>query len=254
MVSPSIAPSSSTNRNHIPTEVLRQITHSGFLSSEELGRLLLVSCKSFLHDLGEEDVWQAICETRWRHTSQLPRSFFTPRGFKSYFQQMSAEIPLTYYYNEDGKICWHQDGDRASAASSTTLQVENSFLAVSIRNENGEIYSKTLKGDDLTDFLFEKNGHQKLGLECPIKQLGRIRASKDGTSSTTYKSIDAADLVQHCWSATVHLIRSDTNTCLCIYEATKDYAYKGLHFMSMGFKLGEYPSPGYRVYSKCHWG
>jgi hypothetical protein len=229
MVPPSIA---STSRN-IPTEVLRQITQSGFLTSEELGRLLLVSSKSFIRNVGEEDVWQTICKTRWRHTSQLPRSFFS-RGFKSYFRQMSAERPLVYH--EDKKI-----SHEADPAPSTSLKIENFLLAVSIRNKSGEIYSKVLKGDELTNFLFKRDGHQKFDFEddCPI-ELGRIPANG---CRFTHKSIDAADLLQH-WSATVHVIRFDTNMCCCIYKATKEYAYQGRHFMSiMGFKLGESITP-----------
>jgi hypothetical protein len=227
MVPPSTV---STNRNISTEEVLRQITHSGFLTSEELGRLLLVSCKTFIHNVGEEDVWQAICKSRWRHTSQLPRSFLSRGGFKSYFQQMSSERPLTHYYSDE-KI-WHDD------SAPSTLKIENFLIAVSIRNKRGEIYSKVLKGDDLTEFLFRKNGCQSLGFEHPI-ELGRLRA--DGCHSTfKYTSIvDAADLLQH-WSATVHLIRFDTNMCCCIYKSTKDYEYDQiLHFMSMGLKLAE---------------
>jgi hypothetical protein len=47
-------------QSEIPVEVLHQVCQSEFLTTEEVGRLLLLVSKSFIYGLGKEHTWEII--------------------------------------------------------------------------------------------------------------------------------------------------------------------------------------------------
>jgi hypothetical protein len=77
------------NRARIPTEVLRQLTQSGFLSTADLAKTLLLTCKCYEIDLGREYVYEYLCRSRWRNITKLPPSLIANRGYYWLFRHVS---------------------------------------------------------------------------------------------------------------------------------------------------------------------
>lgn len=75
----------------IPTEVIRRVSLSGFLSSEELGRLLLFTRKLFAHNLTPEFVFRAANFARSdQFHNCVPASITQAHGVKWLYEQMSV--------------------------------------------------------------------------------------------------------------------------------------------------------------------
>jgi hypothetical protein len=71
-------------------QVIRKVIESKYLECEELGRLLLLTCKSLESGLGERYVWGNLCRARWSCTTSIPRSLAKEQGHKWLFQALSG--------------------------------------------------------------------------------------------------------------------------------------------------------------------
>ena len=80
------------NRTRMPTEVLRQLTRSGFLSTADLAKTLLLTCKGYRIDLGRDYVYEYLCKFRWRKITKLPPSLIADRGYFWLFRNLSRGL------------------------------------------------------------------------------------------------------------------------------------------------------------------
>ena len=77
------------NRTRMPTEVLWQLTRSGFLSTADLAKTLLLTCKGYGIYLGRDYVYGYLCKSRWRNITKLPPSLIADRGYFWLFRNLS---------------------------------------------------------------------------------------------------------------------------------------------------------------------
>jgi hypothetical protein len=177
----------------IPTEVIRQVTRSEFLTSEEAGRLLLLTCSSIPRDYGgPSSVWQDLCLSKWKNSLQVPQSLIKPRGYEWLFRQKSQGLAR--------RLDW-------PALPPPTLQPSQLQFLISITKNNKEIVSQVLEGDKLEQ-LFTA-GEVAWTLPEPV----RILDDLPRTSSTSPSSMDQ-------YSASIHALRLDTNACCCVHDTT----------------------------------
>ena len=80
------------NRARMPIEVLRQLTQSGFLSTADLAKTLLLTCKGYGIDLGRDYVYEYLCKSRWRNITKLPPSLIADRGYFWLFRNLSRGL------------------------------------------------------------------------------------------------------------------------------------------------------------------
>jgi hypothetical protein len=195
----------------LPAEVLRQLALSRFLTSEELGRLLLLTSKALSRSLSKDFIWRNICDTRWRSTP--PKALISSKGYHWYFRQLS-------------KTSQQSHERRGEEIPSPRLRSENLVLIINIRNpQQGKFVSATLQGERLDALLLSK-GEIRIPFDTPVDlgELSLIPSSK-GPGQFFFRDCS----VRSCfgsWMTTVHLFRLDTNVCCCIHE-TSSFRYKG---------------------------
>jgi hypothetical protein len=188
------------NRARMPTEVLRQLTQSGFLSTEDLAKTLLLTCKCYELDLGREYVYEYLCRSRWRNSTKLPPSLIADRGYYWLFRNMMSR------------------GIYESPAEPSTIpppafDYAEMLFSVSIRDEGGkEIVSEVLCGDQLD--TLKQDGSASVYLEQPI-----IIGTYPAASVDVYEGYAERDAECDNWSATVHLFRLDQNKCCRVHES-----------------------------------
>lgn len=78
-------------RLHEEHEVIRQVCQSGYLTSNQLGRLL--TSKPLETVLSEEYVWKSLFQSEWKSPAYelFPKSLMAARGFKWMFHQMRLD-------------------------------------------------------------------------------------------------------------------------------------------------------------------
>jgi hypothetical protein len=200
------------NRARIPTEVLRQLTQSGYLATADLAKTLLLTCKCYVIDLGQEYVHEHLCKSRWRNITKLPPCMIADRGYYWLFRNLSR--PGEYR-------------KELSPIPPPTFDYDAMLFSVSIRDGSGkEIVSEVFCGEQLEtwkeDGTAGRDGTARKVLEQPI-------------TIGTYESASiAAKYVQNAdrgvvydpwrnWSVTVHLFRMDENKCCCVHESDSCY-------------------------------
>jgi hypothetical protein len=80
------------NRARMPTKVLRQLAQSGFLSTADLAKMLLLTCKGYGADLGRDYIYKHLCRSRWRYITKLPPSLIADRGYHWLFRHLSRGL------------------------------------------------------------------------------------------------------------------------------------------------------------------
>jgi hypothetical protein len=190
------------NRARIPTEVLRQLTQSGFLSTADLAKTLLLTCKCYELDLGREYVYEYLCRSRWRNITKLPPSLIADRGYYWLFRNMSRGI------------------NKPSLEELSTMPPPPAFgydemlFSVSIRDGSGrEIVSEVLCGDQLD--TLKRDGIAGIFVEQPI-----IIGTYPAGTVDAYRRYAERDAECDNWSVTVHLFRLDQNKCCCVLDAS----------------------------------
>ena len=186
----------------IPTEVLRILVVAGFLPSEDLGRFLLQTCRSFVLDLGHEYIWKHLCKYRFRHMSHIPQSVIEARGYEWLFRQLRSP----------GLIL--KDEVIHAPPAPPRLTSDNLVMLISIRAGDIELASQVVSGHALTQFedvvldrpIFVAEGPAVMGpvgfFEYDLTMLGTHRQD---------------------WVITIHGIRLDTNQCCCIHESSPSF-------------------------------
>ena len=183
----------------MPTEVLRQLTRipGCFLTTKELGKFLLLTCKSFQQVLGEDYIYKQLCISKWPESESI-RSIFidskdtTIEGYEALFCQLLR---------------------------GSTLQVSNRLSQDSIPSP-----ALSLARDKMAFMITVRDGHNRVVVAETIQSIGQIlELFSRGTVTVGLSSpIVVGELPQHrcyCWnlprssaysgwSATVHFFVS----------------------------------------------
>ena len=205
-----------------PTEILRQVAQSEYLSVKELGRFLLLVSKGFVNDLGSDQVWKILCCNEWKNTCKIPRHLIDVRGYQWLFQQR-------VYNSLSGGSVNVKDGERpkrrvsqvsSSSSSSGLLFAQNLspntlFLLTSIWKGSTEVASLTFTADPLSTLV--TTGELNVKLENPIP-LGEFPINPD--SGVIDFNGSSAEGEFDDWHATIHVIRLDEFKCCCIHETS----------------------------------
>ena len=178
----------------IPTEVIRQVTRSEFLTSQETGRLLLLACSSISRDYGgPSSVWQDLCLTKWKNSRQVPQAIIQTRGYEWLFRQKSQGLAR--------RLDWPE------LPPPTTLQPSQLQFYISITKDNKEIVSQVLEGEKLEQLF--TTGEVAWTLPEPVRVLDNLPC----TSSSCPCPLDQ-------YNASIHALRLDTNECCCVHDTT----------------------------------
>jgi hypothetical protein len=180
------------NSGEFPSEVLRQVCQSMYLTAEEMGRLLLFSCRGFVRKIGSELVWEYLTLARWRSSSELPESLIQKRGYKWLFQQLLKGV--------------HTEANFTNIIPPTTLQSNQVIFLVTVRRGNDELVSEQFTFDQVVDMQANRSS---IRIQVPIA-LGTFRVEGEFVQDFFYNFRD--------WKATVHCIRLDTNECCCVHQ------------------------------------
>jgi hypothetical protein len=183
----------------IPTEVLRQLTQSGFLSTADLAKTLLLTCKCYAIELGQEYVYEYFCRSRWHNITKLPPSLIADRGYYWLFRNMSRGI--------------YESPALPSVIPPPAFDYDEMLFSISIRDGSGEeIVSEVVCADQLATFKLD--GCARISLEQPII-IGTYPAVPVGA----YAGYAKRDMECDNWSVTVHLFRLDQNKCCCVHDS-----------------------------------
>jgi hypothetical protein len=190
------------NRARMPTEILRQLTQSGFLSTADLAKTLLLTCKCYEIDLGREYVYEYLCRSRWRNITKLPPSLIADRGYYWLFRNMALRI-----YKASLDI------EEPATIPPPAFDYADMLFSVSIRDGSGkEIVSEVLCGDQLD--TLKGDGCASAILEQPI-----IIGTYPVAPHDAYARYAERDMKCDNWSVTVHLFRLDQNKCCCVHDS-----------------------------------
>jgi hypothetical protein len=193
------------NRARMPTEILRQLTQSGFLSAVDLAKTLLLTCKCYGTDLGREYVYEYLCKSQWRNVAKFPPTLIADRGYYWLFRNLSRGpyIPV----------------ELSSTIPPPAISDDEMFFSISIRDGSGkEIVSEVLCGEQLD--TLKRYGSAGIFLEQPIS-IGTYPYI--GPASGAYND-DAETYEEHeHWSVRVHLLRLDQNKCCCVHDDSGDF-------------------------------
>ena len=186
------------SRHRIPPEVLRQVMRSGYLSTREIARLFLFTCKSFAAVLGHEYVYRHLCFSRWQNMAAIPRSIIEARGFQWLYRRRLA-----------GVLLQDKDGDLTQLPPPALSSTSITFL-ISVWNGEKEIVSLPVNSShQIHDFLTQAS--MTLELQTPIAV-----ASLPAERCHCW-NLPRVDVYVN-WRATVHFLRLDTNQCYCLLD------------------------------------
>jgi hypothetical protein len=216
MEQPSLDGDSKTlgNRARIPTEVLRQLTQSGFLSTADLANTLLLTCKCYEIDLGREYVYEHLCKSRWRNINKLPPSLIADRGYYWLFRNLSRPI--------------YESPAEPSTIPPPTFSYDDMLFSVSIRDGSGkEIVSEVLCGDQLD--TLKRDGSAGVFLKNPI-----VMGTYPSTPVDAYAEYAESYEEHETWFVTVHLFRlgrnNGRNKCCCVHESGSCFWMTGFDY------------------------
>lgn len=183
----------------IPAEVLRLITLTGYLTHEELGKLLLLTSRSFASSLGEDFCWEMICRCKWSNTGRIPASFIRHqnRGYQGFFHQMSQ-----------GEIM--EDRPRLGPP---LLTLDHLVVLLSIRDGNdSEVYSVILSPHVVEKLV--RDGTVTIDLEEPVLAAECSLENND-------MFLDHLLPAEKCrnWMASVDFLRLDTHQSCCLHDS-----------------------------------
>ena len=198
---------SSSNIDHsetvVPPEALRQAMRSGFLTVPELGRFLLLTCKSFVQLLGKEHVYRHLCHTQWPNTASVPTSLIEAHGYQWLFNHRLGRIILQPKAGELSPLA-------PPMISSRDLQ-----FYISVSNGRKEIISESIVSpEQIHELLTQATVTIDLQHPIPVTSLPVNRCH--------CWNLPGTDAYQD-WSATVHLLHLGNNnhansSCHCLLD------------------------------------
>lgn len=212
---------------HIPSEVLRQVTITGYLNYQELGRFLLCTSPSFVPNLGSDYVWKYLCQSKWKYTLHMDQSLIQAvGGYESLFRKLSRPALLqreqdpkreffsatrpTNNNNHHHNLLQLQSWP---ALPQPTLKLEQLQLFLSIRDGNNnnhqELVSILVPRDNLVQFV--EQGQVGVQLDNINKNTSPIRIDVPLGESLESRVGN--------WTATLHLVRLDTHQICAINKA-----------------------------------
>ena len=200
----------------LPIQVLRQLAISDFLTANELGRLYLMTAKSFISNLGRDFVYFQLCRKRWRKSVSMS-SLAERKGYCWLFRALSEGM------QEPRTRTW-------PALPEPSLRPADLKLIVSIHDGRQERISELLEGASVNSLL--KCGKAHIFLPTPIP-VGESRVM--GSAAKRQKCF--LDQFES-WTATIHAVRLDKYKGACIHRSSdilggmdgnKDW---NLHFLS----------------------
>lgn len=216
----------------IPSEVLRLIARSGFLRSQELGKLLLFSNKTISKTLTPSFIYKLLYDTRmkdrWASPTGRERNEWVPPCI---LQARSHEIVLKSLANPpDIKINVMAFSPLPNPKPS--LHPQNTVVILSFWILSQKVYSHQLTQEEVKSLT--KNGHCDFSSQNSLFEVINLcfqkdnkfpqklreiqRKSRRGATSNTASSTKDVDpgLVV----AKLHGIRMDTNQILTLYDST----------------------------------
>jgi hypothetical protein len=195
------------NRARMPTEILRQLTQSGFLSTVDLAKTLLLTCKCYAMDLGREYVYEYLCKSQWRNVTKFPPTLIEDRGYYWLFRNLSRGISIP---EEESRI------------PPPVISYNEMFFSISIRDGSGkEIVSEVLCGEQLA--ILERHGSGGVLLKEPIS-IGTYPYL--GQASHAYKNYAESCVELEHWSVSVQLFQLDQNKCCCVHDESGDFYWR----------------------------
>jgi hypothetical protein len=209
-------------------EVWRLVAHSGFLRSQDLGKLLLLSSKSILTKLTPQFVYSILYESRltdrWASPSKgakdwVPASVVRARGHESILKSMESSPVLK---------------NRISALpfipkTKSTLHPQNTVMIVSFWILTQKIYSRQLSRDEITRFA--KTGRVDLKAKKSLYQIANLCFQKNSAFPQKLRNIQTKNDCDNVHSnignetagslvvAKIHCIRLDTNQTCILYHS-----------------------------------
>jgi hypothetical protein len=185
------------NRARMPTEVLRQLTQSGFLSTADLAKTLLLTCKGYEIDLGREYIYEHLCKSRWHNITKLPPSLIAERGYCWLFRNLSRGLFDAY-------------AEQLLSIPPPAFSYADMLFSISIRDGSGkEIVSEVLCGEQLDSL--KRDGSVVVLLKKPIVIGTFPSAPVDAYEYARHVDRDEEECEN--WSVVVHLFRLDENKC-----------------------------------------
>jgi hypothetical protein len=199
-----INPSSSV----LPPEALRQAMRSGFLTVQELGRLLLLTCKSFIQVIGHEHVYRHLCHTRWPNTDSVPTSLIEARGYQWLFYHRLGRILLQ---PKEGEL-------QLCPLTPPTISSRDLQFYISISNGPKEIISEVIVSPEQVHELLTQ-ATVTIDLQHPV----HVASLPDNRCHCW--NLPETDAYQD-WSATVHLLHlgnnnhanANSSSCHCLLD------------------------------------
>ncbi|KAG7368250.1 hypothetical protein IV203_030993 [Nitzschia inconspicua] len=212
----------------IPPEVLRLIARGGFLRSQDLGKLLLLSSKSIVTTLTSDFVYNLLYETRlkdrWASPTRgknewVPNSVLQARGYESILKSMESPPDVKT------KIVAFPSLPNPKPV----LHPNNTVVILSFWILSQKIYSHQLTLDEIQSLT--KTGHCDLTSQESLFQiinlcfeknktfpqkLQEIRQKNINTSSNNKNSRDSSACLV---VAKIHGIRLDTNQTCTFYDS-----------------------------------
>jgi hypothetical protein len=192
----------------IPPEVLRMIARSGFLRSQDLGKLLLLTSKSILHALTPAFVYNLLYETRlkdrWASPTRgknewVPLSVLQARGHESVLKSMEAPPVVKTRILSIPSM----------PNSKSALHPNNTVVILSFWILSQKIYSHQLTQDEMKDLT--KTGHCDLSSQESLFKIINLCFEKNKTFSQKLKEIR-----QKNHAASSHQSDTDPNTSLVV--------------------------------------
>jgi hypothetical protein len=183
----------------IPAEILRLLTLTGFLATEELGKLLLLTSRSFASSLGDDFCWEMICRCKWSNTGRIPASFIQhqDRGYQWYFHQMSQ-----------GEIM-----EDRPCLGPPSLTLDHLVVLLSIRDGNdSEVYSEILSPHVVEKLV--RDGTVTIDLEEPVLA---AECSLENNGLFPEHLLPAEKCRN--WMASVDFLRLDTHQSCCLHDS-----------------------------------
>jgi hypothetical protein len=190
-----------TAAQSMPTQVLHQVAMSGFLTAGDLGRLLFLTSKTILQDLGEDFCYYHLCRKRWNNSTAIP-SVIKKRGGTWMYRKLSQglESPLERQW---------------PVLPEPSLSLDNLALMVNMYSGSQEMVSEILRGESLRELF--RCGRSYLPLSNPIV-IGDFPIQDDGRISPP--NVDFED-----WSASMHAVRLDNHKCCCVHQSSDVWWY-----------------------------
>ena len=182
----------------LPSECIKRVSESRFLTASDLGRLLLCTCRSFVDNLGSEYVFQRLCEERWgRGCYDLKAHVVqgdTSEPYRSIFRKLTVEPK--WVTNDSSTLPW--------VASKPKLSLRNTLFFVSLQLDGQPVLSQMIPKISMESLGWSDSARFPIAKDFMVKR------------SIQFSLEDKCKNAQPRWSASLHCLRHDTNQTCCV--------------------------------------